>query len=69
MIVTSSKVLEQGALVIVQRNTLAPTPKAVTPLVGELIEVIVPAPLCRVQVPVPGVAVLPAKVAVVVQTD
>jgi hypothetical protein len=49
-------------------NTFAPAPKAVMPDVGEEGVVIVPAPLIKLHVPVPVVAVFPAKVAVVPQT-
>ena len=59
----------QGALVIVHSNTFAPTPNAVTPDVGDVGVVIVPAPLINVQIPVPTTAVFPANVAVVEQTD
>ena len=57
-----------GALLIVHWNTFAPTPKPVTPLVGELGVVIVPEPLTKVHTPVPVVGVLPANVAVVPHT-
>ncbi len=53
---------------IVHWNVFAPTPSAVTPLVGEEAVVIVPAPLTKVQVPAPETAVFPASVAVVVHT-
>ena len=65
VMVTSSEVAVQGALLMVQRNTFAPTPKPVIPEVGELEEVIVPLPETSVHDPVPTVAVLPARVAVV----
>ena len=54
----------QGPLVIAQRNTLVPTLKPVTPELGLFGSVTVPLPLTKVQVPVPTVGELPAKVAV-----
>ena len=60
--------LTQGELEIVQLNTFAPTPNPVTPEVGELEVVIVPAPETSVQAPVPTDGVLPARVAVVAHT-
>ena len=66
--VISSDVAVQGALVMVQRNTFAPTPKPVIPEVGELEVVIVPVPETSVHDPVPTVAVLPARLAVVAHT-
>ena len=60
---------EQGEFDIVHSKMLGPTPKPVIPEVGEPEVVIVPVPLINVQVPVPIVGVLPAKVAVVAQTD
>lgn len=68
VMVTSDVEAAHTPLLIVQRKALAPTPKPVTPDVGELGVVIVPVPLTNVQAPVPTVAVLPAKVAVVAQT-
>jgi len=65
VIVTSSKEAVQGALLTVQRKTFAPMPRPVKPDVGDEGVVIVPLPLTSVQVPVPAVAVLPARVAVV----
>lgn len=65
VIVTSSVDAVHGALLIVQRNTFAPTARPVTPELGEEGVVTVPEPLINVQVPVPVVGVLPAKVAVV----
>lgn len=65
VIVTSFVDEVQGELLMVQRNTLSPTAKPVTPEVGEEGVVTVPLPLTSVQVPVPEVGVLPAKVAVV----
>jgi hypothetical protein len=53
---------------MVHLNTFAPTANPVTPEVAELGEVIVPAPLTSVQVPVPMAGVLPANVAVAEQT-
>ena len=67
VIVTSSKLAVHGAFDIVHRKTFAPTPSPVTPEVGLVGVVIVPAPLTNVHVPVPTVAVLPASVAVVAQ--
>jgi hypothetical protein len=59
--------LAHGPLVIVQRNTFAPTPSAVTVVVGEEAVVIVPLPLINVHVPVEGaVGALPASVALFV---
>ena len=49
-------------------NTFAPTPNPVNPEVADPGVVIVPAPLIKVHVPVPEVATLPAKVAVVPHT-
>jgi hypothetical protein len=54
---------------MVHLKVFAPTPRAVTPDVGLPGVVIVPAPLTKVHVPVPVVAVLPANVAVVAHTD
>lgn len=68
VIVTVDDEAGQGALLIVHWKTFAPTPKAVTPDVGEDGVVIAPAPLTNVHVPVPVTAVLPASVAVVPQT-
>ena len=68
VITTSSKLAVQGAFVIVHLKVFAPTPNAVIPEVGLPGVVIVPAPLINVQVPVPTVAVLLARVAVVAQT-
>ena len=68
VIVTSSKLAVQGALLIVQRNTFAPTARFVTPLVGDPGVVTVAPPLITVHAPVPTVAVLPARVAVVAHT-
>ena len=68
VIVTSSVELGHTPLLIVHRNTFAPTPNAVTPDVGLPGVVIVPVPLTNVHVPVPTVGALPAKVAVVAQT-
>jgi hypothetical protein len=53
---------------MVQRKTLGPKPRPVTPVVGEPGLVIVPAPLTNVQVPVPMAGVLPVNVAVAEQT-
>jgi len=53
---------------MVQRNVFVPTPKPVTPEVGEDGVVIIPAPAIRVQAPVPMTGVFPASVAVVSQT-
>ena len=66
--VIASEVALQGALLMVQPNTFAPTPKPVTPEVGELEVVIVPAPETSVHEPVPTVGVLPARVAVAAHT-
>ena len=63
---TSSVVVEQAPLVILQRiTTVVPAIKPVIVVVGELAVVIVAVPLTTLQLPVPMVAVLPAKVAVV----
>ena len=69
VITTSSCESAQRPFNNVQRKVFGPTPKPVTPEVGLVGVVIVPVPLTRVQVPPPVVGVLPAKVAVVVQTD
>jgi hypothetical protein len=65
---TSSVEAVQGALEIVHLKVLAPTPRAVSPEVGEEGVVIVPAPEINVHNPVPDAGVFPAKVAVVAQT-
>ncbi len=66
VITTSSKEAVQGALAIVQRKVAIPgTTKPVIPEVGELGVMIVAVPETNDQAPVPTVAVLPAKVAVV----
>ena len=59
----------QGAFEIVHMNTFAPTPKPVTPDVGDDEVVIVPAPLTSVHVPVPVTGALPANVAELLQSD
>ncbi len=59
----------QGGFEIVHSKTFGPTPNPVTPDVGEVGVVIVPAPLTNVHNPVPTVGVLPANAAVVAQTD
>jgi hypothetical protein len=59
----------QGALLIAHMNTLAPAPRLVIVVVGDEGVVIVPAPLTRVQVPVPTVGVLPAIVAELLHPD
>ena len=66
---TSSVEEVQTPLLIVQRNSLAPTPKLVTPEVGLPGVVIVPVPLNNVHVPVPTIGALPANVAEVEQTS
>ena len=68
MIITSSKDAVHGAFEIVQRKVFAPTPSAVIPEVRLVGVVIVPAPLTKVQVPIPTAGLLPARVAVVAQT-
>ena len=50
---------------IVHTNIFVPVDNPVTPEVGLLGEVTLPVPATTVQVPIPGVGVLPAKVAVV----
>jgi len=65
VIITVSEVEGQGALEIVQRKLLAPTPRAVNPDVAEVGVVMVPAPEINVHKPVPGAGALPARVAVV----
>jgi hypothetical protein len=65
--ITSSVEEVHPALAIVHLNVFAPTPNPVTPEVGLPGVVIVAVPDTTVQVPVPIVAVLPAKVAVVAQ--
>lgn len=63
---TSSVVVEQAPLVILHLiTTVVPGTKLVIVVVGEFGDVIVAVPLTTVHVPVPIVAVLPAKVAVV----
>ena len=58
-------------LKMLQRITLIPMPRPVIVAVGELIPVIMPVPLIRLQVPtlVPGVGVLPDNRAVDVLTQ
>ena len=66
LIITSSLELAQAPLLMVHLNvTLLPIVKPVMVLVGELAVVIVAVPATTVHAPVPVVAVLPAKVAVV----
>ena len=69
VMVISSNVAAQGALVMVQRNTFAPTPNPVIPELAALGEVIVPVPETSVHDPVPAVGVFPARVAVVAQIN
>lgn len=57
---------EQMPLLMVHANTLVPTPKPVTPLVGLVGVVMVPAPATSVQLPVPTAGVLPEKFVAVV---
>ena len=59
----------QGAFAIVHINTFGPTPRPVTPDVGDVGLVIVPAPLTNVQVPVPTIGVFPANVVELLQSD
>ena len=59
---------EQGVLRLWDRDTLAPNPNPVTVDVGEEGVVMVPVPLTSVHVPVPTVAVFPAKVAEVLHS-
>lgn len=59
MIVTSSTETGHGALLIVQRKTLDPTARPVTPELGEEGDAMVPEPLISVQVPAPEVGVFP----------
>lgn len=54
---------------MVHSKTFGPTPKPVTPEVGDDGAMMVPEPLINVHVPVPVAGVLPAKVAVVPHTD
>ncbi len=68
VIVTDEEDAVQGELEIVHWKTLAPTPSAVTPDVGDDGVVIAPVPLTSVHTPVPVVEVFPARVAVVPQT-
>ena len=63
-IVTASDEVGHVPFEVVQVNTFAPTPKAVTPDVGDAGVVIVPVPDVNVQSPVPMAGVLPANVAV-----
>ena len=62
VIVTVEDVAGQGGLVIVHWKTFVPKPKPVTPDVGDVGVVIVPAPLTSVHRPVPIVGVFPANV-------
>lgn len=59
--------LGQGGFEMVHINTFAPAPNPVTVVVGDPGVVIVPAPLTKVQVPVPTAGVFPASVAVLLQ--
>ena len=66
MMLTSSVVIgfEQGPLSIVQANTLTPTGRPVTELVGEVGDVITPPPLTNDHWPVAGkIGALPARLA------
>jgi hypothetical protein len=65
LMITSSVEDVQGELLIVHLKVLAPTPNPVTPEVALDGVVIVAVPETTVQVPVPLVAVLPAKVVLV----
>ena len=65
VIVTWSEVEGHGALLMVQSKTLTPAPNAVIPDVSEDGVVIVPDPLTTVHIPVPIVAAVPTRVAVV----
>ena len=69
VIVTWSLEAVQEPLVIVQANTFAPTLRPVTELVGEFALPKLPVPLITDHVPVPVVAVLPARVALVAHTS
>jgi hypothetical protein len=60
---TSSEEAVHGAFEIVQRKVLGPAPSPVTVDAGLVGVVIVPAPLIRVQVPVPTTGEFPASVA------
>ena len=65
VITTSSCEAEQGELEIVQRSVAVPAAaKPVTPLVGELGEVMLAVPVTTVHKPVPGAGAFPAKVTV-----
>ena len=64
----TSSIVVHVPFVVVQRKVFAPTPKAVRPDVADPGDVIVPAPLTKVQLPVPTNGTLPASVAVVAQT-
>ena len=66
--VISSDVAVQGVLVMVQRNTFAPTANPVIPEFAALGEVIVAVPETNVHDPVPAVGVLPASVAAAAHT-
>lgn len=57
---------EQMPLLMVHANTLVPTPNPVTPLVGFVGVVMVPAPDTSVQLPLPTAGVLPEKLVAVV---
>ena len=57
----------QVPLEIVHAKTFAPVPRFKTEVVGELASAKVPEPEINVQIPVPIVAVFPAKVAVAEQ--
>ena len=59
----------QGELSMVHINTFAPPPTPVIVVVGDPEDVIVPAPLIRVHVPVPTAGALPAIVKLVLQSD
>lgn len=67
MVTRSFVFAEQGPLATVQRNTLAPSAKPVTPLVGLPGVVMVPEPLTNVHAPLPGgISALPCKLVLVI---
>jgi hypothetical protein len=66
--ITGSLAEGHGAFEIVHVNVLAPTPRPVTPEVGDVGVVMLPEPPVSVHTPVPVTGVFPASVAVVAQT-
>jgi len=68
-VIVTLELLEQALFVIVQRKVLAPELRPVTDELNCVGVLTVPAPETVVQAPVPMTGLLPARVAVVTQTD